>query len=353
MTKTLSFLKELISAPGLSGHETPIRQLIENAWKPLADEIEVSRLGSLHALHRGKGPEPRPKILFAAHMDAIGLMVTSLEEGLLRVTMVGGIDPRILPGQPVTVHGREELPGVIVQPPLHLLPPESNRGSVPINQLFVDTGLLPNRVQSMVRIGDLISFAQPPLELQDGTLVGHTLDNRASVAALTECLMALQDRPHVWDVWAVATVSEEENLAGAFTSAFQLQPDLAVALDVTFGSGPDTPSHQSTELGKAPVLGWGPNIHPKFFESFKDVCERLEISFATDVVPRHSGTDAYALQVVAGGIPTMLVEIPLRYMHTPVEMVVMKDISRTGRLLAEFVVHLDDHFMDTLSYDEK
>ena len=212
---------------------------------------------------------------------------------------------------------------------------------------------MPNRVQRLVRIGDLISFAQPPLELQNGALVGHTLDNRASVAALTECLMALQDRLHVWDVWAVATVTEEENMGGAFTSAYQLKPDLAVALDVTFGSGPDTPGHKSFALGKAPVLGWGPNIHPKFFDVFKDVCERLEISFKTDIMPRHSGTDAYALQVVAEGIPTMLVEIPLRYMHTPVEMILMKDVSRTGRLLAEFVVQMDANFMKNLSYEEE
>ena len=119
----LPFLKNMISVPGLSGYETPIRNLIQEAWAPLCDEIKVSGLGSLQALKRGVGPEPRPSLLLSAHMDAIGLMVTGITEGLLRMTEVGGLDPRVLPGQLVTVHGREDLPGMIVLPPARLLPP--------------------------------------------------------------------------------------------------------------------------------------------------------------------------------------------------------------------------------------
>src|SRR3990172_4615112 len=110
-------IQKLISAPGLSGHESAVRTLIEEAWKPLTDELSASRLGSLHGLCRGSGPEPRPGVLIAAHMDAIGLMVTQVLDGFLRVTSIGGIDPRVLPGQIVTVHGREDLSGVVVQPP--------------------------------------------------------------------------------------------------------------------------------------------------------------------------------------------------------------------------------------------
>ncbi len=352
MTELLSFLKELVSAPGLSGHEQPVRAIIARVWEPLADELKTSRLGSLHALHRGTAPEPRPSLLIAAHMDAIGLMVTALEGEFLRLAEVGGLDDRVLPGQLVTVHGREPLPGVVVQPPPHLLPADLGSGPVPLENLLVDVGLSARQVASKVRIGDLISFAQPPLELGDETVAGHSLDNRASVAALTHCLQELQNRPHAWDVWVVATVQEEETFGGAYTSTYQLQPDLAVAVDVTFAKTHDSGSHKTVPMGKGPALGWGPNIHPGLFKAFQDVADRLEIPYNKEVMAGHSGTDAYAMQVTAAGVPTMVVSIPLRYMHTPVEMVTMKDITRTGRLLAEFAAGLEPGFMQELRWED-
>ena len=249
--------------------------MIEPAWRPLTDEISLSRLGSLHGLKKGSAPEPRPTILLAAHMDAIGLMVTSLADGFIRVTKVGGLDARVLPGQLVTVHGRQDLPGMIVQPPPHLLPGGARKGPVPIKNLLVDTGLKPQRVKNLVRTGDLISFAQEPMQLQADTLAGHSLDNRASIAALTLCLEELQKRNHAWDVWAVATAQEEETLGGARTSAFQLRPQLAVAVDVTLGKSTGTPDHKTFPLGKGPTLGLGPNIHPGLHRTFKEVADNL------------------------------------------------------------------------------
>jgi endoglucanase len=350
MTELHNLLKSLISASGLSGHEAPIRRLVEQAWQPLTDDLAVSRLGSLHGLKRGVGPAPRPSLLLAAHMDAIGLMVTGITGGLLRVTEIGGLDPRVLPGQLVTVHGRQDYPGVIVQPPAHLLPPEVRGQTVPLENLLVDIGLLPEQVAQAVQVGDLVSFAQEPLEMSDDLLVGHSLDNRASVAAVTHCLELLQSRTLQWDVWAVASTQEEETLGGALTSAFALQPALAVAIDVTFGSGPGSPGHLTFPLGEGITLGWGPNIHPALFQAFKDLADHLELPYKLEAMPRHSGTDAYAMQVVAEGLPTMVVSVPLRYMHTPVEMVSMKDIRRAGRLLAEFAAQLDDKFMQKLAW---
>lgn len=353
MTELITFLNSLLTSPGLSGHEGPVRELIEPAWRPVTDEISISRLGSLHGLKKGSAPEPRPTILIAAHMDAIGLMVTSIADGFLRVTEVGGLDARVLPGQLVTVHGRQDLPGVIVQPPAHLLPEGARKGPVPLNHLLVDTGLRPQRVKNLVRTGDLISFAQEPIQLQADTLAGHSLDNRASVAALTLCLDELQKRNHAWDVWAVATALEEETLGGARTSAFQLRPQLAVAVDVTWGKSTGTPDHKTFPLDKGPTLGLGPNIHPGLHSSFKEVADNLEIPYAIEVMPRHSGTDAYSLQVAAEGIPTMVVSIPLRYMHTPVEVVALKDIRRTAHLLSEFITHLDRDYMEKLTLEEQ
>jgi len=352
MTDLQPFLTKLISIAGLSGYEKPVSKLIEEAWTPLTDERKTSRLGSLHGLRRGSAPEPRPSILISAHMDAIGLMVTGLAEGFLHVTGIGGLDPRILPGQLVTIHGRQDLAGVVIQPPGHLLPNHLQEGVVPIEYLLVDTGRLSSEVERLVRVGDLVSYAQPALSMEGDTLAGHSLDNRASVAALTGCLEALQSRPHAWDVWAVASVQEEVTLGGAATSAFQLHPSLAVALDVTFATSPGSPGHRTYPLGKGPVLGWGPNIHPVLFRDFKELAERLEIPHAVEVMPRHSGTDAFAMQVATEGIPCMVVSIPLRYMHTPVEMVSMKDITRAGRLLAEFIAALDVNYLEKVTWED-
>lgn len=352
MIELLPLLETLCSAPGLSGHESPVREILTNTWKSYTDELSISRLGSLHGIKRGSAPEPRPSILIATHMDAIGLMVTGIVDGLLRVTEIGGLDARVLPGQLVTVHGTQELPGIIIQPPAHLLPAEVKSGPVPLKYLLVDTGLRPRQVKQQVRTGDLISFAHKPTQLQGNSLAARSLDNRASVAALSLCLAELQTRKHAWDVWAVATVQEEETMGGAKTSAFQLLPELAVAVDVTWGKSPGSPDHLTFPLGGGPTLGWGPNIHPGLHQTIKKIAEDLEIPFAIEVMPRHSGTDAFAMQVAAQGIPTMVVSIPLRYMHTPVEVVALNDIRRTARLLAELIARLDEDYMKNLSLEE-
>ncbi|MFL7892548.1 MAG: M20/M25/M40 family metallo-hydrolase [Anaerolineales bacterium] len=351
MIELIPLLKKLCSTPGLSGHEAPIRTIIEETWQANTDDLSISPLGSLHGLKRGAAPEPRPSILVATHMDAIGLMVTGIEEGWLRVTEIGGLDARVLPGQLVTVHGRKDLPGVIVQPPTHLVPDEAQKGPVPIKYLLVDTGLLATEVKQQVRTGDLISFAQEPVELQGDTLTARSLDNRASVAALTLCLEELQTRIHAWDVWAVATTQEEETLGGARTSAFQLRPQIAVAIDVTWGKSPGTPDYTTFPLNKGLTLGWGPNIHPGLYESIKKTADLIEVPYTTETMPRHSGTDAFSLQVATHGIPTMVISIPLRYMHTPVEVVALKDIQRTARLLCEFITRLDIDYMKNLSLE--
>jgi endoglucanase len=286
-------------------------------------------------------------------MDAIGLMVTQVEDGFLRITSVGGVDPRILPGQAVTVHtAADDLPGVIVMPPAKLLPPGEGDGVVDIAHLLVDVGLLPSKVSTLVRVGDPVSFGTEAVEMSGEIVSGHSIDNRASVAAVTLCLQELQARSHAWDVWAVATVQEEINFGGATTSAFQLRPNLALAVDTTFGKGPGANDWQAFELGKGPTFGHGPNIHPYLFTQFKELAEQLEIPYATEIMPKSSGTDGMAMQITAEGIPNFVLSIPIRYMHTPVELVMLKDIQRAGRLLAEFVAGLEPDFMSTITWDD-
>jgi len=355
MSDILPFLKSLISVAGLSGFESPVAELISKKWTPLVDEVTRSRLGSVHGLKRGRSAEKnRPSVLIATHMDAIGLMVSRISDGFLHITNIGGIDPRVLPGTPVIVHAsktNEELYGVIVMPPANLLPDDKSKGVIGLPYLLVETGLIPKEVEKRVHIGDRVSFGTEPVEMAGGCISGHTLDNRASVAALTICLEELKNKSHDWDVWAVVSTQEEVTAAGALTSTFQIRPTIAVAVDVTFGTGTGASGYSTFPIGKGVTLGISPSIHPFLYKRFKEVAERVEIPVKDEAMPEYSATDADGMQLVAEGIPTMVVSIPQRYMHTPVELVSIKDIQRAGRLLAEFVASLEANFMNKIIWD--
>jgi len=362
MSDILPFLKSIISVAGLSGYETPVANLIEEKWTPLVDEISRGKLGSVHGLKKGtptKGRSsadkaPRPSVMIATHMDAIGMMVVRIVDGFLYITNIGGIDPRVLPGTPVTVHtsGRgEELYGVIVMPPASLLPEDEGDGVIAMKYLVVDTGLTPSEVSKRINVGDRVAFNTEPVEMSGGYVSGHTLDNRASVAALTICLEELQGKLHHWDVWALASVQEETVFGGSFTSTYQLRPTIAVAVDMTFGKGTGSSGYQTFPLGKGVTLGIGPSVHPYLYKRFKEVAERIEIPIANDLMPDYSSTDADAMQMIAEGIPTMVLSIPQRYMHTPVELAAVKDIQRAGRLVAEFIASLESDFMERVVWD--
>lgn len=348
MPDILPFLKSLISDAGLSGHERPVAALIESRWRPLADEIHTSRLGSVHALRRGSAATPRPSVLLAAHMDAVGLMVSGIDQGFLHVTNVGDVDARILPGQPVTVHGREPLHGVV-----SLLPAAFRNGNgTKLDDLLVDVGLPPRRVEQLVRVGDLVTFASEPAELGARILSGHSLDDRASVGALTLVLEALQTKNHAWDVWAAATVQEETSYAGGATSAFALRPDLAIILDVTFAQGGEGKRWETYPLGGGPTLGIGPTVHPFLLKKLKETAARLDIPCAVEPMPELSATEADVIQLSRAGIPTAAVSIPIRYMHMPVEVAALADIERAAALVAEFVSALEPDFLQKVTWDD-
>ena len=362
MSDILPFLKSIISVAGLSGYETPVANLVEQKWTPLVDEISRSKLGSIHGLKKGSqttgkisaGKSPRPSVMIATHMDAIGLMVTRIVDGFIYVTNIGGVDSRVLPGTPVIVHATkssEELYGVVVLPPANLLPEGEGTNAMPLKYLMIDTGLTPGEVSKRVNVGDRVAFNTEPVEMSGGCVSGHTLDNRASVAALTICLEELQAKSHIWDVWALASVQEEVSFAGAFTSAYQLRPTIAIALDMTFGKGTGATDYSTFPIGKGVTLGIGPSMHPFLHKRFTEVAEKVEIPVKDEAMPSYSSTDADAMQLTADGVPTMVVSIPQRYMHTPVELVAIKDIQRAGRLLAEFVASLEADFINKIAWD--
>jgi tetrahedral aminopeptidase len=357
--KTSALLKQLSDVIGISGCEAPARDLVRQIWAPLVDEIREDKLGNLIALKKGQAaddgaqsasPAAHPKLMLAAHIDEIGLRVTGIEKGFLRITRVGGTDRRLLMGLEVTVHGRRDLPGIVATRPPHVLPESERQKTAPWDQIFVDVGLPPEEVEQWVRVGDLISFRREAVEMKNNRLAGKAMDDRACVAIITLALEQLANVKHAWDVYAVATVQEETGLKGAMTSAYGVAPDIAVALDVTFGDQPGLSDEESFPLGKGPTIGVGPNFHPKLVERLREVAQGQEIDHHIDPIPGRSGTDAWAIQVAREGVPTALIGLPLRYMHQPVELLDVQDVERAGRWLAAFVAGLEIDFVDRLAW---
>jgi putative aminopeptidase FrvX len=351
LVEIVPLLKRLSEASGVSGYEDEIRGIVQEAFAPYADELRTDALGNVIALKRGDGTEPRPTIMLATHMDEIGLVVSALEDGFLHFQQVGGYDDRVLLGQEVVVHGRRDLSGIIGARPPHVLPPSERNNPIPYDKLLIDVGLDEEELSGLVRVGDLVTMKQELVELKGGLVSGKALDNRASVAAAAVCLEELSHLRPTWDLYAVATSQEEVGLKGAITSSYDLHPDVGIAVDVTFGKQPVTPDEYTYELGKGPVIGVGPNFHPKLQQALVDTARSLEMSYQIEPAARVGGTDAVALQISREGIPTALLSIPLRSMHTPVETASVKDIERVGRLLAAFIGRLDQDFLSSLAWD--
>ena len=376
--EVIPLLKQLSEADGIAGREEPVRELLRQTWAPFVDEMREGKLGSLIALKRGTGPDgptarlslrpelrprgspkseltgvPRPKLMLAVHMDEIGLVVTGIEKGFLRITRVRGTDRRVLLGLEVIVHGQRDLPGVVATRPPHVLPGEKRKKTVPWDKLFVDVGLPAEEVERLVTLGDPISIRREMVELKNRRVAGKAMDNRACVAAVTLALEQLSGMSHAWDVFAVATVQEEVGLKGAITAAYGVAPDLAITLDATFGKHPGVPEPDAFSLGEGPAIGVGPNFHPGLVTRLKEVAETHEIPYQIEPIPGRSGTDAWAIQVTHEGVPTGLVSVPARYMHQPVETLAVQDVERAGRLLAVFIAGLEVDFLEKLAWKDR
>ncbi len=350
-------LQQLTAADGVAGVEMKVAALVQTLAEPYASETYIDALGNVVAVRRGTGStqDPARRIMLAAHMDEIGLIVTHVEDGFLSVHRVGGIDPRSLLGQEVTVYptgpGAEVygdgLPGYIGSRPPHVLSESDRSKAIAFEDVRVDLGKPADFFAGgLVRIGDRIAMRGPYTELLGGRAATKALDDRACVAAMLGALGYLAETHHTWDVYAVATVQEEIGIRGATTSAFGVAPDLAIALDVTFGETPGIDASKTVAMDKGPAIGWGPNLHPGIVKGLRETAEALELSTVTEVIPGHSGTDAWAIQVSREGIPTGLLSIPIRYMHSTVELVTVADVDRTARLLAAYIARLNG---DTLA----
>ena len=342
-------LKKLVEAHAPSGYEAPIADILRQDWAELVDDFDSDRLGSLIGIKRANRPAATTrKIMLAAHMDEIGLMVREIEDGFIYVHRISGIDPRVMMAQPVLVHGARPLPGIVATMPPHMLTAADRKQYPAIDALVVDVGLPADEVNELVQIGDLVTVDVPMIELKGRKLAAKAMDDRACIAVITCCLELLRDMRHSWDVYAAATVQEEVGLRGATTAANYIEPDCAIALDVGFAEQPGLTTGTG-KLGEGPQLGIGANFHPKMVERLKDIADYYDIKWQPDIMPARTGTDAWAIQVSRGGVPTALLSTPLRNMHSPVETLDLKDIERCGRLLAHFICELNDDFVDYLS----
>ena len=342
---TLQLLKSFSEASGAAGHEDAVRAVLETAWSPWVSDLRTDALGNLIGLKHGSAPAPRRTIMVAVHMDEIGLIVTGFEGEFLRVHSLGGMDRRVLLGLEVTVHGRSELPGIIGNRPPHVLPATERNKIPPWQDLFIDLGLPPEQVQSMVRVGDHVTVNRPLVELKNQQVAAKAMDNRASIVTATLALEMLSQRSHAWDVATVATVQEEVGCKGAIVGAYALAPQLAIAIDVTFAKQHDDAGSGTFALGKGPTIGIGPNFHPDIVQRLSGVAQREEIPYEIEPVSGSSGTDAWSIQVAREGIPCGLICIPVRYMHQPVEVASLRDIERAARLLAAFIAGLQADYM--------
>jgi len=322
---------------GPSGGEEPAAAVLRRAWADLSDVVRGDALGNVWALRRGSAPQPRPVLVLAAHLDTVGLLITSrLPGGFVRLAPLGALDARSLLGREVVIAGREAVPALVATLPPHLTVPAARRRLPPLPELLLDTGLPDADLARLVRPGDRAHFAAGPLRLLGDWVAAPGLDNRAGVAALHEVLCTLGPAVLAADLYVLANVQEEVGLRGIGAAGRQLRPTAAVVVDVGFGAQPGADERRTLAPGRGPALGVGPGLHPAVGELLEVEAARLEVPLQREILAGPSGTDAWALQVAAGGVPVALLSIPLRSMHSPAESLDYGDVRCAGELLAGF-----------------
>ncbi len=348
----IEILLDLSSSIGVSGSETAAVETAARYFRQYSANVKRDRFGNLLALICGEPQMEGERLTIAvvAHIDEIGAMITKIEpEGFLRFTPVGGIDPRTILGQTVVVSGKKPLQGVIGAAPPHLLSDQERSEVVPIDKLFIDVGLTGEKANELLAVGDFISFEQQPLYIEGNRkITGKSLDNRAGVTAMLICAAELASMRHQADVCFVASLQEEVGLRGAVTSAYGLKPDLALIVDVTHGDAPGLDDSNSFKLGSGPALAVGPNLHPALADKLQETARRHFLPWQKEPIPGHSGTDAWAFQVSREGIPSALLSIPLRYMHTAVELLSLDDLIVCGKLLSHFIQSVDRSLLEDM-----
>jgi endoglucanase len=343
MAEIPSLLDKLLRAGAPSGHEAPAAAI----WRDGAGFADLSTDGLGSSIARvGEGG---PLLAVVGHIDEIGLVVTHIDEsGFLWFAPIGGWDPQVLVGQRVEVRGRAGLvPGAVGRKPIHLLDPDQRKKVVELKGLHIDVGAADHdEAAALIGVGDPVVIAVEPLRLAGDRLVSRAMDNRIGAYVALEALRRCHERDSLSGSFAaIAAVQEEIGLFGARTSAFQVRPDLAVAVDVTHAT--DAPGVNEKELGShplgsGPAIGRGSTLSPKVFELLVETAEEAGIGYTISASGRGTSTDADSIQISRSGIPTGLVSVPLRYMHSPVELCDLGDLEATVELIAAFAARLRD-----------
>ncbi len=355
----LAFLQELVQTPSVTGTEVAVAGMVRERLENYADEIETDVMGSVHArvygTAHGKTVEDGevnlptvPTVMVAGHMDEIGLMVHYIsEEGFLSVSAVGGVDAGLLPGLRMDVHTESGvLRGVVGRAPIHLVPADDRKKVTPINKLVIDLGLPAKEVMKKVTIGDTVTYGVGFEEFGRKLAVSRAFDDKAGVFVACRVAEELAKLKSVKaDYVCCATVQEEIGLRGGATSGYNVNPEVAIAVDVTHATdypGINQTKHGKIELGAGPVIGRGPNINPVVYERLVAAAKKEKIAYQIEAEPGVTGTDVGQMQVQRGGRATGVVSIPLRYMHTPTEVISLDDIEACIKLLVRFVRDLDE-----------
>jgi putative aminopeptidase FrvX len=341
MAEIPSLLDRLLRPIAPSGHEEPAASV----WREGASFASLSADGLGSSIARIG--DDAPLLAVVGHIDEIGLVVTHIDEkGFLYFAPIGGWDPQILVGQRVAVRTRDGVvPGVVGRKPIHLLDPDQRKKVVELKSLHIDVGAADrDEAAEMVRVGDPVAIAAEPVRLAGNRLIARAMDNRLGAYVALEALRRCHERDSLSGGFAaIAAVQEEIGLFGARTSAFEVRPDLALAIDVTHAT--DAPGVEPKQLGEhplgsGPAIGRGSTLSPKVFELLVETAEEAGIEHTISASGRTTSTDADAIQISRSGIPTGLVSIPLRYMHSPVEMVDLGDLEATVELVAAFAARL-------------
>jgi putative aminopeptidase FrvX len=335
----VEFLRQLLSTPGPSGDELAAARVWRAEARGFADSVHADVAGNSFALLDGPGP----RVLLAGHIDEIGLMVTHIDEnGFLFFAAIGGWDAQVLVGQRVRLLGHQgEVVGLVGKKPIHLLKPDERGQVSQIERLWIDIGASSrDEASEWVRVGCSGVIDAPLVELPNGRIAGRSIDNRVGAFVVLEALRLLsQERPRA-AVAAVATAQEEITFGGAMAAAFSFDPQVAIAVDVTFATDhPESDKQQwgDVKLGGGPVLSRGSANSALVFQRLVELAEREQIPYSLQMAPRYTGTDADAIHKARGGIASAVVSIPNRYMHSPNELVALADLERAARLIAAFV----------------
>jgi endoglucanase len=340
------FLEALLTATGPSGYETPAADVWRESARSFASEVTSDTVGS--SVARVAAGDGAPLIGLVGHIDEIGLVVKYItEEGVLRFGTIGGWDPQILVGQRVTVQtAKGPVNGVVGRKPIHLLDDDDRKQVAKFEQMYIDIGASSrDDAARLVAIGDPAVISVRPIELANARVASKAMDNRLGAYIVLEAARRVaSEETSKWGVAAVAAAQEETTFAGARTTAFALDLQACIVVDVTFASDiPDIDPARTGEakLGHGVQISRGANLHPRMTELLVETAEAENIPYTTAVPGRNSGTDADAIHFARAGVPCGLVSVPLRYMHSPVETVQLADVEHAIELLAATCLRLD------------